>query len=161
MPAIFDGISPDDLVGEALLAFLGGESGLRWNPRQGSLEGYLCGILKNKFLMHARRNWRQAGSADDGHPPALRPLASNRAPTSSKITEAILVAARGDAELQDLIKAAQDIEGYSRINQQLSKRMNTNIPDVVNRRKRLTRRVNQAEAVPSDHRLVRAGERRL
>jgi hypothetical protein len=36
MPAIFDGVSVEDLVEEALLAYLKSDNGLNWDPSKGS-----------------------------------------------------------------------------------------------------------------------------
>jgi hypothetical protein len=44
MPGVFDGISPDDLVGETLTAFLSDPEGLGWDPTtQDNLARFLCG----------------------------------------------------------------------------------------------------------------------
>ena len=62
MPHVFDGISPDDLVGEAVLTFLSSETRLGWDPRKANLDRFLCGVVKNLFLTHARLSRRCAGS---------------------------------------------------------------------------------------------------
>jgi DNA-directed RNA polymerase specialized sigma24 family protein len=145
MPAVFDGISPDDLVGETLLEYWTSEKNLNWDAGKGSLERFLCGVLKNKFLMHARRSRYCAGPRDDDGPLRVIPTrtASDGFPRAR--TDLIRTVAQGDRELEELVKAAEDLDSDGRTNQQLSQLLDTTTADVVNRKKRLTRRLDRAE----------------
>jgi DNA-directed RNA polymerase specialized sigma24 family protein len=91
LPAVFDGISPDDLVGETFVSYLASPNRLNWDPRQGSLEAFLCGVLTNKFLMHARRYRHCAGTAEDDRtlPEVSSPVAQNGATPSSIFADRI------------------------------------------------------------------------
>ena len=60
------------------------------------------------------------------------------------ITRQIEVAAKGDRDLEELIEATQSLDSTANVNQQLCEILDTTIQDVVNRRKRLTRRVERA-----------------
>jgi DNA-directed RNA polymerase specialized sigma24 family protein len=144
MPSVFDGISADDLVAETFLAYYTGAGGLKWNPLQGSLEKYLCGVMKNKFLMHARRNQHYAGSLDDrAHAEWANPVSSNGS-VSDTFEERIKLVVRGDKQLEEFVEAAKELESDGKINQQLSRILNTTTTDVINRRKRLVRRLDRA-----------------
>lgn len=150
MSSVFDGVSSEDLVGETLVAYFAQTSGMKWNPTQGTLERFLCGVLKNKFLIHVRRNKQVGGSLDDvSFAPFSQRPSQNGAPNSAKISDLIKIAAEGDYQLQNLLKAADDLDGPSKVNQQLSQRLNVSIPDVVNMRKRLTRRFEHVSRVQS------------
>ena len=145
MPAVFDGISPDDLVSETIVAYLAGESGMGWDPHQGSLDRFLCGVLKNKFLMHARRIKRLAACAVKSQFVVEPPSSEvKNVPAPPTITDQIELAARGDEKLEKLVEATQELDGMANANQQLSQLLGTTEADVVNRKKRLTRRLDRA-----------------
>jgi hypothetical protein len=61
------------------------------------------------------------------------------------MAEEIKAAVRGNRDLEELVEALQDIESGPNINQQLSQRLNTTIPDVINRRRRLRRGLQKAD----------------
>jgi DNA-directed RNA polymerase specialized sigma24 family protein len=143
VPEVFDGVSPEDLVGETMVAYFTGEGGMKWDSVQGSLERFLGGVLRNKFLLHARKLRRYGGSLDDARF-APEPNASIGKPLTATITKQIEVAAKGDTDLEELIKATQTLDSAANVNQQLSQILDTTIEDVVNRRKRLTRRVDRS-----------------
>jgi DNA-directed RNA polymerase specialized sigma24 family protein len=143
MPDVFDGISPKDLVGETFVAYLSAESGLNWDPTRSSLERFLCGVLKNKFLMHVRRSKLLPASAENGPFLAELPNPAIMEERASDTVDRLKIVARGDRELEELIDAAQGLETVSKVNQQLSERLNITVPDVVNRKKRLVRRLKE------------------
>jgi hypothetical protein len=156
MPAVFDGISQDDLVGETILEYLASESRLNWDPLLGSLAQFLCGVLKRKFLMHDRRSKRFEGSlGNDRHVLEFpRPAVSNGS-TRIKITDGMRTVVRGDKELEDLVDAAQRVDDAARVNQQLSQLLQTTISDVVNRKKRLRRLWDRSSRGTEDSNLNR------
>ena len=143
MPDVFDGISWEDLVVETFMAYLSAESGLNWDPTRNSLERFLCGVLKNKFLTHVRRSKLLPASAENSpFLPELPDPAIREEPPSDTV-DRLKIVARGDRELEELIDAAQGLETVSKVNQQLSERLNIPVPDVVNRKKRLVRRLKE------------------
>jgi DNA-directed RNA polymerase specialized sigma24 family protein len=138
-PAVFDGVSKDDLVGETILEFLNSENALGWNPARGELEPFLCAVLKNKYLDHIRRLKYNGG-------PITGPMEDRLAvsPHVDRLEQHQLVniveqRVRGDKELEALVVAIQETEGTSRLNQELADRIGTSVADVVNRRKRIRR----------------------
>ena len=138
-----DGVSPDDLVSETLLAYLADDDGLNWDSLRGSsIDRFLCGVLKKKFLMHLRRNRTSSGSVGEILSRA-QPLQSEDSMPASVKADQLAVAARGDKELEDLLAAGREIEDVGSVNQQLSVSLGTTIEDVVNRKRRLTRRLRQ------------------
>lgn len=143
VPEVFDGVSPEDLVGETMVAYFAGDGGMKWDPVQGSLERFLGGVLRNRFLLHARKLRRYGGSFDDARF-VPEPNASLGRPLVATITRQIEVAAKGDRDLEELIEATQSLDSTANVNQQLCEILDTTIQDVVNRRKRLTRRVERA-----------------
>jgi hypothetical protein len=62
---------------------------------------------------------------------------------ASDTVDRLKIVARGDRELEELIDAAQGLETVSKVNQQLSERLNIAVPEVVNRKKRLVRRLKE------------------
>src|SRR5260370_37778752 len=140
MPDIFDGISAEDLVTEALTAFFQSTDGLKWDPAQGPLAAFLVGVLRNKAVDHARRQARFAGSIDD--PDFAKRLCLVQ-PTGAELVEQSELSkkaqqmARGDSELAELVIAMERVDGGHHINQQLAEQLRTTPEDIVNRRKRL------------------------
>jgi|SRR5579862_4079782 len=145
MPDVFDGISPDDLVSETIVAYLSGGSGMRWDPHQGSLDRFLFGILKNKFLMHARRSKRFGACAVmdqlELEPPWPKVNTSTAPPT---IADQVKLVARGDQKLEELVEATHELDSTANVNQKLSELLKTSVADVVNRKKRLTNRLDRS-----------------
>ena len=145
MPAVFDGVSPEDLVAEAFVAYWGSKIGLNWDPNKGTLERFLCGVVKHKFLSHARRNRISAGTLESGLGQVTTgSLRFSTGPTTdTTMTDRIMAAARGDKALEELVEAAARLETEAKVNQQLSALLDTTIEDIVNRKRRLTRRVDR------------------
>jgi hypothetical protein len=142
-PDVFDGISPDDLVGETIVTFWASDNNLNWDPQKNTLVGYLCGVLKKKFLMHARRAVCSPISPDeDACSAAATADAGDTVRTLISIDE-IRAAARGDKELEELITATQQLDNSTSINQRLSEVLQTTAEDIVNRKKRLRRRLER------------------
>jgi DNA-directed RNA polymerase specialized sigma24 family protein len=136
---VLDGISADDLVGETVLDFLCNE--LTWEPEESTLDRYLCGALRNKYLQHLRRNQRSLGPvADDRLQGASQNAASGR---TRGIAEGLKLVARGDRKLEELVEAAEQIANEGKVNQQLSEILKTTTEDIVNRKKRIARRLRR------------------
>lgn len=145
---VIDGISPDDLAGETLMEYWADEGGLGYDPRRGSLERYLCSVVKNKFLMHLRRDRKLISCLQDDSVVVREQQLTDvgDSPSAKAIAEKanqIVTAARGDKELEELVGAAQGLDDGGKVNQQLSVLLGTTIEDVVNRKRRLTRRVDR------------------
>src|SRR5579872_3478842 len=141
MPAVFDGISPEDLVSETLLSFFASENHLNWDPEKGPLGRFLGRVLRNKFLSGVRgyesHNVRSLDDSPDSanvgyHP---RPGRLNEH-ASSVMLERIRAAASRNPKLLEFIEAALDIDGDKFINEQLGQQLNTTTADVINRKKR-------------------------
>jgi hypothetical protein len=98
MPGIFDGVSADDLVGETILDYLAGD--LAWDPGKGSLDRFLCGVLRNKFRKHAHRNLITSRVvANPGNVHSSQSGTQETAERSSSAVEEIRRIAHGDKEL--------------------------------------------------------------
>lgn len=142
---VFDcGISAEDLAVETLEAFFLSENGLGWQPAKGSIEGFLCGVLKNKFIDHFRRDQHLAGPIDDEtfKDPSASPLNANdphKQLSYQEFADQIRSLVRGNRELEDFIAATELTDGAHNVNQQLADIMEISASEVVNRRKRLLR----------------------
>lgn len=154
MPDIFDGVSAEDLVIQALSTFFEDPNGLGWNPTRGSLDRFLLGVLKHKAIDHIRRQERMMGSVDDPdfdfdqkiH--LVQPIVDGN--EKGELYGKLKEAARGDSDLERLVEAVPDIDGRHDINQQLAEELRTTPQDIVNRKKRLLRRYkrNQMTDLP-------------
>ena len=144
-PAVFDGISAEDLASEAILTYLVSDTGLGWNRAEGSLLAFLCGVLKNKFRIHLRKSQRFVGPR---HEENLRPeLVYSRPcgnPSGAKKVEEAKAAARGLQPLEELIEAGENIESGRNVNEQLAAQLATTTRDIVNRKKMFRRRFDRA-----------------
>jgi DNA-directed RNA polymerase specialized sigma24 family protein len=145
-PDVFDGVSIDDLMNETILAFFESENALGWDASRGSLLVFLSGVLRNKLADHRRRhNRRIAGSVDN--PKFTHTIQAEL--TCGMGTQEQLEAKQWVAslreklspykELQDVVTAAESVNGKNNINQQLAKALRTTPTDVTNRRKRIRR----------------------
>jgi hypothetical protein len=149
LPDILDGVSSDDLAEETLLDFFESADALGWDEQR-DLANFLCGVLRNKFLDRLRRQRRHdGGSVDDPNfnisPPESaweQPSAHSALETQERI-DALKTKTNSDGELVELIDAIGDTNGDYNINQQLAEDMGTTVTDIVNRRKRLKRLVEQ------------------
>ena len=141
MPSVFDGVSPDDLVGEVMIDFFSAPS--NWDRGLGSLERYLKGAIKHRYLNHVARSLRQ-----DILPATVNTIVEfpglpmdHEAVNTERMVR-LYAAAKGDPELEELVQAVSGL-GPRNVNQQLAERLQTSVEDVENRRKRLARRVSR------------------
>jgi RNA polymerase sigma factor (sigma-70 family) len=140
-PDVFDGISAEELVSEALVAFLQSPTALGWNPDR-QLAAFLSGVVRHKFLDHLKRQRFVSASIDDG------PLRDGP-PEESSILEELSTRERiaewmrrlsEYKDLQEVVAAAAEVaDGGNNSNQQIAKRIGTTTGDVVNRKKRILR----------------------
>ena len=145
MPGTFGSNSPEDLVSETLLDFFVSETGLGWDPIRGSLQKFLCGVLKNKFLRHRRQDTRHAELdrryLDQCQPDSYSPVADTRRNLTTSV-DRIKALTRGDKKLEALIEATENIDDFSKCNQELSERLDMPVPDVVSQKRRLHKRIS-------------------
>jgi DNA-directed RNA polymerase specialized sigma24 family protein len=143
MPDIFDGVSAEDVVTQVLSAYFESSNGLGWNPAIGPLDRFLLRVLRNRTIDRIRRQSRVAGSFDD---PEFTKGVYRAQPKESEsdepndLSRQLHEAANGDHKLEELVTAAGDIDDGYNINQQLAKELRTTTEDIVNRKRRLTRR---------------------
>jgi len=142
MPDIFDGVSAEDLVNQTFETYFAAFDGLGWTPKIGPLDRFLLGVLKHKLLDHIRRHKRMVGSLDD--PDFVKKMQTGQpiaaGDRKGELQEELERAASGDADLEELVEAARDIDGRHNVNQQLATELETTPEDIVNLKKRLVRR---------------------
>lgn len=142
MPDIFDGVSAEDLVNQTFETYFEDSDGLGWTPKIGPLDRFLLGVLKHKLLDHLRRQKHIGGSFDDPDfvkkMQAGQPVAAHD--RGGELYEELEEAARGDADLEQLVQAVPDIDGRNNVNQQLATELDTTPQEIVNLKKRLVRR---------------------
>jgi len=147
MPDIFDGVSAEDVVTQVLCAFFESPNGLGWDPAKGPLDRFLLGVLKHKMIDHVRRDRRIAGSFDDPsfttELPPLYPKTLDPERTNT-LGDQILQVASGDCKLEELVRATDRLDDAHNVNQQLAKELGTTPADIVNRRRRLTRKLQRS-----------------
>jgi DNA-directed RNA polymerase specialized sigma24 family protein len=148
MPDIFDGVSAEDLVNQTFETFFEALDGLGWTPKIGPLDRFLLGVLKHKMLDHIRRQKHIGGSLDD---PDFVKNMQPVAPVAGDVRKEELYgeleeAARGDADLEQLVEAVPDIDG-SNVNQQLASKLETTPEEIVNLKKRLVRRYKRNQKI--------------
>lgn len=65
-PDVFNcGVSIDDVLQEVFLAFFCSTNQLGWNPQKASLDAFLRGVAKHKFIGQVRRGKKITHSVDD------------------------------------------------------------------------------------------------
>jgi hypothetical protein len=122
-PDTFDGGQDcEDVVAEVLKDFYRSPNGLGWKESKGKLETYLSTVVHNKLVDRLRRQQHVGGSVDD--PDSSSPErkgAGATAPERAKLSikDALYSLVKGDSELQDLITAAELVEGGPNVNQEL------------------------------------------
>jgi DNA-directed RNA polymerase specialized sigma24 family protein len=137
LPEIFDGISAADLASEVLIAYFTSPTRLDFDESKGTLENFLCGVMRYKLIDHARRHQRMS-DADVSH------YSDDSVDVvvmldHEKMLDYVRKKVKGDHPLEELVEAIGAIDDSTCINQQLAENMETNVSDVRNRRKRLTR----------------------
>lgn len=147
---IFDGNSAEDMPGIVLLEYFESQTGLGWNPAKGPLNRFLLGVLKNKMMDHLRRQRFTMGSLDDpdfgSKIHKVRPTLKPEEPREAGLQ--LQKAARDDRELEELVTAMRELDGNYKINQKLASILHTTVKDIVNRKKRLIRRVKSQSKLP-------------
>lgn len=117
----------EDVVVEVLATFFSSPDGLGWKESKGKLETYLGAVVRNKLVDRLRRQKHVAGSLDDPDysAPAKLP-AGPSAPERAKpdIKVALYDLVKGDRELEDLIAAAELVDGGPNVNQELGQILN-------------------------------------
>jgi DNA-directed RNA polymerase specialized sigma24 family protein len=145
-PDVFDGVSAADLASETMLAFLTSSTRLGWRPEQRELPAFLCGVLRHKFLDHLKRHQHVAGSLDDADFSNATPAAA--VDDEDGILKHIELKQRRAAwihrlsphkDLQDVVAAAEGVDGGRNANQQLGEALGTTPGDIANRKKRILR----------------------
>lgn len=127
-PDTFDGGQDcEDVVAEVLKDFYRSPNGLGWKEGKGKLETYLRAVVHNKLVDRLRRQKHVGGSLDapDFSQPAQK-SSGTTAPERAKtnIKDALYRLVKGDAELEDLITAAELVEGGPNVNQELGQILN-------------------------------------
>jgi len=127
-PDTFDGGQDcEDVVAEVLKDFYRSPNGLGWKEGKGKLETYLGAVVHNKLVDRLRRQKHVSGSLDapDFSPPAQKsPGTTPPERAKTNIKDALHSLVRGDAELEDLITAAELVEGGPNVNQELGQILN-------------------------------------
>lgn len=122
-PDTFDGGQDcEDVVAEVLKDFYRSPNGLGWKESKGKLETYLGTVVHNKLVDRLRRQKHVGGAVDDpDFSSPERKNAATTAPERAKISikDALYSLVTGDAELEDLITAAELVEGGPNVNQEL------------------------------------------
>lgn len=143
--AVFDcGVSSEDTVVETLEAFWSSGDGLGWNAKKGTIEAFLCTVLKRRFIDHIRRDEKVAGSFDDQkleYPSSLQPQGGRAHDEVSykEFAAKMRSMVHGRKDLEDLITASEMTDGGHNVNEQLAEILETTTKDVVNRKKQLLR----------------------
>jgi hypothetical protein len=147
---IFDGMSVEDVVNNAFVAFFSDEHQLGWNPRRGTLETFLWTIIRRDMMDHFRRGGRTSSLDDDTVRFAVERkniLTVDPQSDLNKVhmAEHVKYVAVGDLELESLVAVAGTVEGPN-INQQLAAHLRTTPNIIANLKKRLRRLMRKSEA---------------
>lgn len=141
MPDICNGVSLEDLPNQVILVFLESPNNLGWDSTRGPLVRFLLGVLKHKIKDHLRRQGRVAGSIDDPDFISKVPAQLLSQDMAGFLDSDFYEIIHSDLEFSDLAIAAENIqEGYNR-NQRLAQELQTTTKDVVNRKRRLQKRL--------------------
>ncbi len=111
-PAVFDGCSAEDAVQDVLLAYQQGD--LPFDPERGTLENYLCLVLKRRLLDRLLRSKRMR-TLDDPTRPILSSCGGKRPSRSTDTRQARIVLslrelASEDPEVAVLLRAVEQID---------------------------------------------------
>lgn len=144
MPDVFDGVSAEDVVGETLVAYLTSADKLGWDKNKGPLEPYLWIVCKHKLFDHFRRS-----KHEQPQPHEYLDQRAGEGPTSEEeaiyrdLLENIKKRMKGDQEAIDYIDSVDkvSIHGNGKFNQHMAIILQTSTQDIVNRKKRVGRKV--------------------
>jgi RNA polymerase sigma factor (sigma-70 family) len=145
---VIDAVSADDLVSETLLDFLNSLDGLGWTPKRGSLETFLCTVLRNKFIDHLRRHRRNAGPPEESDLFAVRP---ERELEQQETVDQVMLRIQGKTDLEETVVAICESSGDARPNQELAEDLGITVPEVVNRKKRIRRACQAGSPANQSH----------
>ncbi len=111
-PAVFDGCSAEDAVHDVLLAYQQGD--LPFDPDRGTLENYLCLVLKRRLMDRLLRS-KRTRSLDDPARPVLSSCGGRRPSRSTdtrpaRIAESLRELAAEDPEVAVLLRAVEQID---------------------------------------------------
>jgi len=144
-PDIFDGVSVEDVVHDAFVAFFDDSDQLGWNWRNGALEPFLWSVVRRRLIDRLRRGGKDSSVDDDHvlfvveHDGALAANPRDAQWRRDRIEELRILAA-GNPQMERLVAACADLEGAN-VNQQLAAALNTDVKTVENLKRRLRRRV--------------------
>jgi RNA polymerase sigma factor (sigma-70 family) len=143
-PAIFDGVSADDLVSETFLEFLRSPTGLGWIPARASLETFLGAVLKNKYFDHIRRHRHYGGPVEEDLFAVQPPSPVEQREAIDEITQSI----RGRRDLEEVVLAITQSNGSPHSNRELAADLGITVSEVVNRKKRIRRSCERSSLQP-------------
>ncbi len=139
---VIDGLSAQDVVGEALQEFFDSPNKLGWNATKGGLEPFLKAVVRQRFIDHIRPLKKIL--ADSEKIPD-RP-SGDPSPQEEAIVEELqwgllerIEGREDEKELEELVVAAPQITAKGPVNQDLAALLGVTPQEVVNRRKRLLR----------------------
>jgi DNA-directed RNA polymerase specialized sigma24 family protein len=127
--------------------FLESETHLGWDPDRTRLELFLSAVMRNVFVDHLRRHKHVAGSLDDEGFVTSKPARNQGDPgycreiDGRRYIEQFLLAFQEDRKLTELIVATQATDGSHNSNQQLAGLLETTERDIVNRKRRILRKL--------------------
>ena len=155
---VFDAVSADDLVSETLLDFLNSTNALGWAPARGTLETFLCTVLRNKFIDHVRRHRRNSGPPEESDLFAVRP---ERELEQQEAVDQMMLRVSGRKDLEETVAAICESSGDGCLNQELAEDLGIPVPEVVNRKKRIRRACQtDSPSTQSHERSHKSDERR-
>lgn len=135
--------SAEDLVAEAMTEFFDSPNGLSWDGTEDGLVRLLCGVLRNKFLDHLRRDGKVHPDSEGAMAGLVSKEAAPDDQAACKVVEARLIeAVRGhpkERELEDFIVAASCITETGMVDKQMADLLDISVNEVRNRRKMLLR----------------------
>ena len=135
--------SAEDLVAEAISEFFNSPNGLSWDGTEDGLVRLLCGVVRNKFLDHLRRDGKVHPDSEAAMAGLLSKEVAPDDQAACKVVEARLIeAVRGhpkQRELEDFIVAASCIAETGLVDIQMADLLDISVDEVRNRRRMLLR----------------------
>jgi DNA-directed RNA polymerase specialized sigma24 family protein len=143
-PHVFDGVSAEDVVNDALAEFFADKNQLGWDPKVGPLEPFLWTVVKRKILNHLRRA-RYVGVLEEERTRQLSDTSSLASDPEHDFAvleqlEYLKKFASGDKELERLLEVAARVDGPN-INQEIAESLRTTAATVARLKRKLQRRV--------------------